>query len=190
MSVWNQNRQGGGPGPRHALGLWLPMRKLASAAEMPGAAERRKLYGKTPFSYCFNFSLFPNGVGNDRVTVLSDFFWTTIAASGVQPPATPGNVSFSVALFETKSKRRYMNNPLICAGNNAPPNQNGSTFGAYDPGTGGASTGPAAGVPYYQRRITTIPKGAVLLMKVQLLPLPAPPVTGSAIQVVLGGYID
>jgi hypothetical protein len=153
VSVWNENRYG--VPPRHALGLWHPFAKLASQALFPTARERRALAGKTRFSYAFNFPAVPvGGVANDRIAVLSDFYWTDTISS----PVASGGFLSSVSLFETKGKQRY-SNPNLVSG--------------------------AIHLPFFERRITKISAGAMLLMRLQNNAAAV-----QTFQVVLGGYID
>jgi hypothetical protein len=56
MSVWNRDRIPGAAG-RHALGLWLTYRKLASSGYVPGQLARAPLKWKYPAWYVLNFSL-------------------------------------------------------------------------------------------------------------------------------------
>jgi len=173
MSVFTDSRFPGAA-PYHALGLWHPTGKLGSAAYFPSASERRVLHGKSRFQYAFNFANVAAGqVANDRVTVMSDFYWTDSIASSV---FTGGffNIGGSISLFETKGKQRYSNLTLLL-GNFAP-------FGFTIGSGGSALTGT---FPFFERRITKIAKGSVLLMRLQ-----NSTVGIETAQVVLGGYID
>jgi len=172
MSVFTDSRLPGAA-PYHALGLWHPTGKLGSAAYFPSPSERRILHGKSRFQYAFNFAAVPAGqVANDRVTVMSDFYWTdTIASSAFSGGAF--NVAGSISLFETKGKQRYSNLTLFLG--------NFADFG-FTIIQGAPITGA---LPFFERRITKIAKGSVLLMRLQNSS------TGSeTVQVVLGGYID
>jgi hypothetical protein len=181
VSVWNQDRLGGGTGIRHALGLWHPTKKLASASLMPGTRERRKLHGKTLFLYVFDFPNVAAGVtANDRISVLSDFLLTQMTCS-VTPNQSAGFPlnPFQISLFDTVNRRRYMDFPIF-----------GSSFAGLPATYGGLGVGsivPAfTAMPFFERKITKIPRGAGLLMKVQN----STGLVTATFQVVLGGYIE
>ena len=179
MSAWDDSRLGGNTGYRFALGMWDPRHKLASSAWMPPLRERRKIAGLVRYVYAIDFTLGQNQVLTQRFTVTSDFWWTDTLAS-----VTPTDLGvFSVQLFDTKNKVRYMNAPL--------PSFQRSTFSAQTTDLNIAPQLEAIGAPsewnfpYIQRRIDKIPQGATMLMRVQA---PQYSTTSQEIQVCLGGY--
>jgi hypothetical protein len=165
MSIFTENRSPGAA-PYHALGLWHPVGKLASAAYFPSASERRVLRGKARFQYVFNFApLAAGGVANDRISVLSDFYWTDTIGNMLSGGVDVNSIS-SISLFETTGKQRYSNL------------QESFLNFAFN-GTYGKQT------QIFERRISKIKAGATLLMRFQN----SANVTLSA-QIVLGGYVD
>jgi len=192
MNVWDAARLGGSVGNRHALGLWHPLHKLSSLAWMPPVSQRKQIYGKKRYVYVLNFpALGLNQAANDRFSVTNDFWWTDTAAETDFTGETTGFARFSTQLFETKSGRRYMNDPLFDLNLGGVYPQN--TIGV--PGAAG-SNGHINGdnnftMPYIHRRITKIPAGSQMLMRVQNLLQPAPAAQQTInIQIALGGYID
>jgi hypothetical protein len=77
MSVWNRERVPGITG-RHALGLWLTYRKLASAGYVPGEVSRSFLKLKVPAWYPVNFSLAARLNAEDRIITSTDFWLTCL----------------------------------------------------------------------------------------------------------------
>lgn len=171
MSVWDEARMGGNTGGRHALGFWDPRYKLASLAWVPPVSQRKQIYGKRRYVYCINFptaGVASAGTLQARVAFTSDFWWTDTIAS------TPFQFQQNLTLYDTKNGVRYTNIPVF----NANLSPLSSSFGGF-------STPPF--IPYFERRITKIPEGAVLLARMQVQFAGAfsdPP------QVCLGGYID
>ena len=199
MSVWNQDRLGGAVGIRHALGLWHPRARLASASLMPGTRERRKLHGKVPFYYVFDFKgLVPGATANDRISVTSDF-WLTQYTVGVVAQNEVNQTSIALNLFETRAKRRFMSLPLLQQVQSplfvpAPTVGFDATFG----GTRASSTlatpllpvGANTGItlPFFHRKVTKIARNSELLM--QIKDLRTFTAQTADYQVCLGGYID
>ena len=73
MSVWNRERIPGVPG-RHALGLWLTYRNVASAGYVPGEVSRAFLRYKVPAWYPVNFALTGRLNSEDRIVTSTDFW--------------------------------------------------------------------------------------------------------------------
>lgn len=162
MSAWDDSRLGGNTGYRFALGMWDPRHKLASSAWMPPLRERRKIAGLVRYVYVLNFTLSPNQVETQRFTITSDFWWTDTIAS----TDTVGGL-YTIQLFDTKNKVRYMNLPL--------PNTsyNGGDFSGQQldplisPQQEAIHANPIWNFPYIQRRIDRIPAGTTMLTRVQ-----------------------
>ena len=91
----------------------IPPEKLASASLMPGTRERRKLRGKKPFYYVFDFKgMLPGATANDRISVVTDF-WLTQYTVGSVGQNEVNATSFVLNLFETRAKQRFMSLPLL-----------------------------------------------------------------------------
>ena len=188
MNVWDAARLGGSVGNRHALGLWHPLHKLASLGWMPPVSQRRQIYGKKRYVYVLNFpGLSVNQAANDRFSVTNDFWWTDTESSTDFTGENTQFSRFTVQLFDTKAQRRFMNFPDIAeilAGAFPQSDPNVPVFPSF---TGNLNFT----MPYIHRRITKIPAGSTLLMRVQNILQPAAPVQQTVnIQVALGGYID
>jgi hypothetical protein len=185
MSAWDEARVGGRAGQRFALGLWHPLYKVASLAWVPPASERRKLFGRTWYTYVFNVQLDPNGVANDRFTVTSDFLWTTAAASTAANDF--GGDEFSIQVFDAKSGVRYMDFPLL-HGEGDEGNVFAGTYPMIDPLVSPALLNIHASTsfnfPYIHRMIPKIPKGTTLMAKVQNFSQ----VNALSVQIAMGGY--
>lgn len=107
MSVWNQDRIPGQRG-RHALGLWLPRRKLASAAWVPGLRARKPLYGKRYFALVFDYVLPANQTLERRFSVTSDYIWWGITISS-SVGGTSANPGFRVQVLQIPPNRKSGN---------------------------------------------------------------------------------
>ena len=182
MSVWDEARVGGAVGNRHALGLWHPLHKLASLGWMPPVSQRRQIHGKKRYVYVLNFpNLTVNQVANDRFSVTSDFWWTDTASETDFTAENTQFARFSVQLFDTKNQRRFMNFPEIAE----------NFGGGFPQADAQVIAGATFTMPYIHRRITRIPAGSVLLMRIQnTLQTAGAPQSTVNIQVALGGYID
>jgi hypothetical protein len=182
VSIWNQDRLGGQTGKRHMLGLWDPRHKMSSAAWMPGTAERRKLRGKTPFWYALSFNVngAQGGTYNDRFTVTSDFYLTTITAVYFGFGGFPPVFGYSLSLFETKTKRRFMSLPLTAE-------LFGGGLGPTIIDSLGSPRYPD--FPFYCRKIVKIPGGSNMNMLAKFVP-DGVAIGTQPVQVVLGGYVD
>jgi hypothetical protein len=181
MNAWDEARLGGRPGGKHMLGLWDPRHHLSALGWMPPVSERRKVFGKQRFSYALNVNLAGSSVGSDRFTCTGDFWWTdTIASYQGNPVVAQVYPSFSVQLFDTKNQRRYMNFAEFVE------NLGGTIGGSFGDLPAGFTK-----FPYFHRRITRIPAGAVIVARIQNLIDPGV-LAGSTVplQVVLGGYTD
>jgi hypothetical protein len=199
VSVWNQDRLGGGTGLRHALGLWHPRARLASASLMPGTRERKKLRGKVPFYYVFDFKgMLPGATANDRISVTSDF-WPVQYTIGVVAQNEVNATSFALNLFETRAKQRFMSLPLLQQVSSplfvpAPLVGFDATFGGTLASSALATPLMQAGfsnqfgLPFFHRKITKIARNSELLM--QIKDLRTFTSQTADYQVVLGGYID
>lgn len=170
MSAWDEARLGGRAGQRFALGLWLPMHKMASLAWVPPASERVKLRGKQRYVYALTLSLGPTENNSVRFTTTQDFYLTDLATSYVSDVS--GAQPFSLQLFETRTATRYMDFPIYGPGF-------GGEYDSVDIEIEGAAFFTQ---PFILRRIPRIPKGSVMQMTVQNL------VDTGTFQVALGGY--
>lgn len=105
MSIWHQDRI---PGvvARHALGLWLPRRKLASAAFVPGMRARRQFYGARPYWYVFDFVLAASDTGEARNAVPADFILLSMMVSA-SVGGDKSNPGYRIQLLDSKRKRRF-----------------------------------------------------------------------------------
>ncbi len=163
--IWNGDRI---PGvrSRHALGIWLPSRKLASSAFVPGMRSRQQLRGARPYWYVFDFALGANGTLETRNTCPSDFHLLAVMVSNTvdnqgapAPPTLPG---CRLQVFDSKRKKR-----LSVIGNN-------------DLNFGGSARNP-----FMLRRPYKFHAGATILMRAQNLKTVA-----NTVQVVLYGVQD
>lgn len=167
MSAWDEARLGGRAGQRFALGLWLPLHKMASLAWVPPASERAKLRGKQRYVYALNFTLQAGQSDSARFTTTQDFYLTDVVAN-------IGSRSFSMQLFETRTRTRYMDMPIY-------DSNFAAVYGDEDiQVVGGASFT----MPFFLRRIPRIPKGSILQMTVADINQNDTP-----FQVALGGYL-
>jgi hypothetical protein len=80
MSIWTRERVPGITG-RHALGLWLTYRNVASAGYVPGEVSREFLKFKVPAWYPVNFSLAARLNAEDRISTVTDFWLTYLVGS-------------------------------------------------------------------------------------------------------------
>jgi hypothetical protein len=104
MSIWDRERVPGVTG-RHALGLWLTYRKLASAGYVPGPLSRAPLKYKLAAWYPVNFSLAPRLNAEDRVTTPPGFWLVALMGSSVLTPAnTPAQ--FRLQLYDSEKNQR------------------------------------------------------------------------------------
>ncbi|MGH9580404.1 MAG: hypothetical protein ACRD2R_05375 [Terriglobales bacterium] len=106
MAVWEQDRIPG-ERQRHALGLWLTRRKLATAAYMPGQRARRQLRGRAAFWEVFNFNLAANQTLESRVALTTTFIWIATSAS-TTVGGTAANPGVRVQVVDVKGKKRMM----------------------------------------------------------------------------------
>lgn len=80
MSIWDRERAPASPG-RHALGVWLTYRNVASAGFVPGIRSRAPLKWKLPAWYTVNFSLAARLNAEDRITTTPGFWLTALLGS-------------------------------------------------------------------------------------------------------------
>ncbi len=104
--IWHQDRypsltQTG----RHALGMWLTFRKLATSAWMPGQKWRRDLRGRIPFWFVFDFPLVANQTLEKRNTLTTAFIWIASMIS-TAVGGTPSNPGTRLQVIDIKSRRR------------------------------------------------------------------------------------
>lgn len=104
MSVWNRERVPGIPG-RHALGLWLTYRKIASAGYVPGDASRAFLRYKVPAWYPVSFSLAARINAEDRIVTSTDFWLLMLIGSSSLP------AGFRLQMYDTAANER-LGDPL------------------------------------------------------------------------------
>jgi hypothetical protein len=105
MSIWQQDRIPGAVN-RYALGTWLPRRKLASGAFVPGQRAKRQLRGGRPFWVVFDFPLGANQTREARQTIPNDFILTHLMVSNTVggSAANPGS---RLQIFDAKVKKRF-----------------------------------------------------------------------------------
>ena len=99
MSVWNRERVPGIAG-RHALGLWLTYRKLASAGYVPGEVSRAFLKFLPIKWYVLNFALTARLNSEDRFVTTSDFWLTSLVGSSSLAPG------FRLQMYDTAARVR------------------------------------------------------------------------------------
>jgi len=99
MSVWNRERVPGITG-RHALGLWLTYRKLATAGYVPGEVSRSFMKFKVPAWYVVNFALTARLNSEDRIVTSTDFWLVALLGSSSLAPG------FRMQLYDTAVRLR------------------------------------------------------------------------------------
>jgi hypothetical protein len=104
MSIWDRERVPGITG-RHAPGLWLTYRKLATAGYVPGALSRAPLKFKLAAWYVVNFSLTARLNAEDRVNTPPGFWLTMLLGSSSLAPG------FRVQLYDSNKNQR-LGDPL------------------------------------------------------------------------------
>src|SRR5882724_1958906 len=104
MSIWDRERVPGVAG-RHALGLWLTYRKLATAGYVPGERSRAPLRFKVPAWYVVNFALAARLNAEDRITTAPGFWLTHLIGSSSLAPG------FRFQLYDSISNQR-LGDPL------------------------------------------------------------------------------
>lgn len=104
MSVWNRDRVPGTTG-RHALGLWLTYRKLASAGYVPGELSREPLKYKYPQWYPLNFALAARLNAEDRITTAPGFWLVCLIGSSTLAPG------FRFQIYDSEKNQR-LGDPL------------------------------------------------------------------------------
>jgi hypothetical protein len=104
MSIWDRERAPGSPG-RHALGLWLTYRKVASAGYVPGALSRAPLRGKLAAWYVVSFSLAARLNAEDRITTPPGFWLTALVGSSTLAPG------FRLQFYDSEKNQR-LGDPL------------------------------------------------------------------------------
>jgi hypothetical protein len=100
VSVWQKVQNAGLP-MRHALGLWLTHRKLASPGYVPGPQARQALAGKLPYWYVFDFNLAARQTTELRAVTSKNFY--LLAVLGNPAPQT----TFRAQIFDAKRKKRF-----------------------------------------------------------------------------------
>lgn len=102
MAVWKQEDKYGTSGPgRHALGMWLTYRKLASSGYTPGPRARARLAGKLPFWYVIPFTLAARQTLEFRITTGKRFYLLAITANSSQA------AGFKAQLYDASRKQRF-----------------------------------------------------------------------------------
>lgn len=104
MSVWKRERVPGLPG-RHALGLWLTYRHVASAAYVPGEVARAPLRYKVPAWYTLNFSLAARLNAEDRIVTSTDFWLVELIGSSTLA------AGFRLQMYDSATNKR-LGDPL------------------------------------------------------------------------------
>lgn len=99
MSIWQRERVPGITG-RHALGLWLTHRKVASAAYVPGEVSRAPLKFLTPGWDVVNFNLAARLNGEDRIVTPRNYWLTYLLGSSTLA------AGFVVQLYDSATKQR------------------------------------------------------------------------------------
>jgi hypothetical protein len=99
MSIWDRERVPGMTG-RHALGLWLTYRKLASAGYLPGALTRAQMKFKLAAWYVVNFSLTARLNAEDRITTPPGFWLTAVLGSSSLA------AGFRLQLYDSEKNQR------------------------------------------------------------------------------------
>jgi hypothetical protein len=99
VSIWNRERVPGIAG-RHALGVWLTYRKVASAGYVPGPVSRASLANKLHLDYVFNFALTARLNAEDRIVTSTDFYLVTLIGSSSLP------AGFRVQLYDSFARQR------------------------------------------------------------------------------------
>jgi len=103
VSVWQKVQNAGLP-LRHALGLWLTHRKLASAAYLPSAQNRQALAGTLPYWYVIPYNLAARQTFEYRVVTSKNFYLLAIMGDS-NVGAAAGN--FRAQIFDAKRKLRF-----------------------------------------------------------------------------------
>ncbi|SRR5216684_189958 len=104
MSIWDRDRVPGITG-RHALGLWLTYRKLATAGYVPGALSRAPLKFKVPAWYPVTFALTARLNAEDRITTTPGFWLVYLIGSSSLAPG------FRLQLYDSEKNQR-LGDPL------------------------------------------------------------------------------
>jgi|SRR5579864_8980401 len=104
MSIWNRERVPGITG-RHALGLWLTYRKLATAGYVPGEVSRSFLKFKVPAWYPVNFALLARLNAEDRIITSTDFWLTALMGTSSLAPG------FRLQMYDS-AKNSRLGDPL------------------------------------------------------------------------------
>jgi len=99
MSIWDRDRVPGIPG-RHALGVWLSYRKLASAGYLPGALSRAPLKFKVPAWYPLNFALTARLNAEDRIATAPGFWLVCLIGSSSLAPG------FRMQMYDSEKNQR------------------------------------------------------------------------------------
>lgn len=99
MSIWDRERVPGVTG-RHALGLWLTYRKVASAGYVPGARARGVLKFKVPAWYTVNFALAARLNAEDRITTTPGFWLVCFMGSSSLAPG------FRMQMYDSEKNQR------------------------------------------------------------------------------------
>lgn len=99
MSIWDRDRVPGITG-RHALGVWLTYRNVASAGYVPGVLSRRPLKFKVPAWYTVNFSLAARLNAEDRITTAPGFWLVYLMGSSSLAPG------FRLQMYDSEKNQR------------------------------------------------------------------------------------
>lgn len=168
MNIWTRTR--GGPPPRFALGLWLPIRKLVSSAYSPNRRDRAQLLGGRPF-----FQVFGGGTGDVTIPAgqwveLTQVFQTDFIAHTIMVSTSQGGTSASPGV---RLQIRDMSTQ--------PGRQKRfSLVGVNDVNMGGT-----ARRPFFLRKPYRFVAGHTILVKIQNLQAVA-----NNVQVVIAGVMD
>lgn len=104
MSIWNRERVPGVTG-RHALGLWLTYRKLATAGYVPGEVSRSFIKFKVPAWYPVNFALAARLNAEDRIITSTDFWLMCLMGTSSLAPG------FRLQMYDSATNQR-LGDPL------------------------------------------------------------------------------
>ena len=123
MSIWQKGRI---PGQqfRHALGVWLPYRKLSSPAYVPNAKARVGLRYKHPMWYPMQLILAAQDSDNARISVAPNFHLMMVLGQGSAANPADGLGSFQFNLYDDARRQKFSELPMqnsIAAGNAQQP---------------------------------------------------------------------
>lgn len=111
MSLWKTGRI---PGQqrRFALGIWLPVHKLASPAYVPSAKARVGLRYKHPMWYIMAITLASQDSGYTRISVAPHFRLMMILGQGTAANPADGLGSFQYQLYDNARRTTFSELPV------------------------------------------------------------------------------